>query len=51
MYVHRGGVIWMDPGHEGGPNRTVRVVSDCCARRSDIARIVRKPQMRFDREG
>lgn len=26
--VHRGGVIWMDPSHENGPNRTVRAVSD-----------------------
>ncbi|PIF77518.1 hypothetical protein CLU95_4693 [Variovorax sp. 54] len=41
--VHRGGVIWMGPGHEGGLNRTVCVVSDRCARRSDITRIVHEP--------
>ncbi len=49
--VHRGGMIWRDPGHEGGPNRTVRVVSDRYARRRDITRIVRELQMRFDLEG
>lgn len=46
--MHRGGAIRMDPGHEGGPNRTVRVVSDRCARRSDFAREL---QMRFDLVG
>jgi len=48
--VHRGGVIWMDPGHEGGPNWTVRVVSDRSTHRSDIARIIRETQMKFDLE-
>lgn len=48
--VHRGGVIWMDPGHEGGPNWTVRVVSDRGLHRSDIARIIRSLQERYDLE-
>ena len=47
--VHRGGVVWMDPG-EGGPNWTVRVVSDRGAHRADIAQIIRTLQMQFDLE-
>lgn len=48
--VHRGGVIWMDPSHEGGPNWTVRVVSDRGAPRADIAQIIRTLQVQFDLE-
>jgi len=47
--VHRGGVVWMDPG-EGGPNWTVRVVSDRGTHRADIARIIRNLQGQFDLE-
>lgn len=46
--VHRGRVIWMDPGDEGGPNWTVPVLTDRGTHRADIARIVRELQMRFD---
>ena len=47
--VHRGGVIWMDPS-EGGPNWTVRVVSDRGTHRADIARIIRTLQGQYDLE-
>ena len=47
--VRRGGVVWMDPG-EGGPNWTVRVVSDRGTHRSDIARIIRRLQSLYDLE-
>lgn len=46
--VHRGGVVWMDPGDEGGPNWTVRVVSDRGTHRADIARIIRDLQRQYD---
>lgn len=49
--VHHGGVIGIDPGDTGGANWTVRSVSDVSGYRSDIARIVRELQMRFDLEG
>lgn len=45
--VHRGGVVGM-PSEEGGPNWTVRVVSDRGAHRTDIAQIIRTLQMQFD---
>jgi len=48
--VHRGGVIWMDPAHQGGPNWTVRVVSDRGSHRADMAQIIRTLQMQFDLE-
>ena len=47
--VHSGGVVWKDPG-EGGPNWTVRVVSDRGAHRADVARIIRQLQAQFDLE-
>lgn len=46
--VHRGGVVWMDPGDEGGPNWTVKIVSDRGTHRADIARIIRETQVRYD---
>ncbi len=46
--VQAGGVIWMDPGHEGGPNWTVRSLSDRSTYRNDIARIIRDVQREFD---
>lgn len=48
--VHRGGVVWMDPGDEGGPNWTVRVLSDRATHRPDIARVIRELQMKFGME-
>lgn len=48
--IHHGGVIGIDPGDAGGANWTVRSVSDVSGYRSDIARIVRELQMRFDLE-
>ncbi|MDQ0038931.1 hypothetical protein J2W30_006719 [Variovorax boronicumulans] len=45
--VHRGGVVGM-PSEEGGPNWTVRVVSDRGTHRADIAQIIRTLQMQFD---
>ncbi|WP_295986373.1 hypothetical protein [uncultured Variovorax sp.] len=48
--VHRGGVVWMDPGDEGGPNWTVRVLTDRSTHRPDIARIIRQLQMKYDLE-
>ncbi|HSU23985.1 MAG TPA: hypothetical protein VLK60_18965 [Variovorax sp.] len=47
--VHAGGVVGIE-AEEGGPNWTVRVVSDPGRYRTDIARIVRQLQMRFDLE-
>lgn len=47
--VHRGGVIGI-PAEEGGPNWTVRVVSDRGTHRADIAQIIRTLQMQFDLE-
>lgn len=47
--VHTGGVIGID-ADEGGPNWTVRTVSDRGAYRGDIARIIRSLQMQFDLE-
>ncbi|MDM0118429.1 hypothetical protein [Variovorax arabinosiphilus] len=47
--VHRGGVVWMDPG-EGGPNWTVPVLTSRAMHRADIARIIRDLQMQFDLE-
>ena len=47
--VHRGGVIGMS-SEEGGPNWTVRVVSDRGTHRADIAQIIRTLQGQFDLE-
>lgn len=47
--VHRGGVIGI-PAEEGGPNWTVRVMSDRGTHRADIARIIRTLQGQFDLE-
>lgn len=47
--VHRGGVIGI-PAEEGGPNWTVRVVSDRGTHRADIAQIIRTLQGQFDLE-
>jgi hypothetical protein len=47
--VHRVGVIGIH-AEEGGPNWTVRVVSDRGAHRADIAQIIRTLQMQFDLE-
>lgn len=47
--VHRGGVVWMDPG-EGGPNWTVPVLTARTLHRADIARAIRELQMQFDLE-
>lgn len=46
--IQAGGVIWMDPGHEGGPNWTVRRVSNQENYRTDIARIIRDVQREYD---
>jgi hypothetical protein len=48
--VHRGGVIGI-PSEEGGPNWTVRVVTDRGTHRSDIAQIIRTLQGQYDLEG
>lgn len=48
--VHRGGVVWMDPG-EGGPNWTVPVMTARTLHRADIARIIRDVQRQYDMEG
>ncbi|SFQ41171.1 hypothetical protein [Variovorax sp. 770b2] len=45
--VHRGGVVGIR-SEEGGPNWTVRVVSDRGTHRADIAQIIRTLQMQFD---
>lgn len=45
--VHTGGVVWVE-SEEGGPNWTVRIVSDRGSHRADIARIIRQMQMQFD---
>lgn len=47
--VHRGGVVWME-SEEGGPNWTVRSVTDRGLYRPDIARIIRQLQMQYDLE-
>lgn len=47
--VHRGGVIGI-PSDEGGPNWTVRVVSDRGTHRADISRIIRQLQGQYDLE-
>lgn len=47
--VHRGGVVGIS-AEEGGPNWTVRVVSDRGTHRADIARIIRQLQVQFDLE-
>lgn len=47
--VHRGGVVWMDPG-EVGPNWTVPVLTARTLHRADIARIIRDVQRQFDLE-
>ncbi|MEZ2297290.1 hypothetical protein [Variovorax sp. RCC_210] len=47
--VHRGGVIRM-PSEEGGPNWTVRVVTDRGTHRNDIAQLIRTLQGQFDLE-
>jgi hypothetical protein len=41
--IHRGGVIGM-PAEDGGPNWTVRVVTDRGTHRADIAQIIRTMQ-------
>lgn len=48
--VHRCGVMWIEADGEGGPNWTVPVVSDRSLHRTDIARIIRELQMRYDVE-
>lgn len=45
--IHRGGVIGI-PSEEGGPNWTVRVVTDRGTHRADIAQIIRTLQGQFD---
>jgi hypothetical protein len=47
--VHCGGVVGIS-AEEGGPNWTVRVVSDRGTHRADIARIIRQLQEQFDLE-
>jgi hypothetical protein len=47
--VHRVGVIGIH-AEEGGPNWTVRVVSDRGSHRADIAQIIRTLQGQFDLE-
>ncbi|WP_418145529.1 hypothetical protein ABL850_15830 [Variovorax paradoxus] len=47
--VHRGGVVGIS-AEEGGPNWTVRVVSDRGTHRADIARIIRQLQSQVDLE-
>ena len=47
--VHRGGVVGI-VADDGGPNWTVRVVSDRGTHRADIAQIIRTLQMQFDLE-
>ena len=47
--VHRGGVIGI-PSDDGGPNWTVRVVTDRGNHRGDIAQIIRTMQMQYDLE-
>ena len=47
--IHRGGVVGM-PSEDGGPNWTVRAVSDRGTHRADIAQIIRTLQMQFDLE-
>jgi hypothetical protein len=45
--IHRGGVIGVE-SEDGGPNWTVRVMTDRDNHRSDIARIIRQLQMQYD---
>lgn len=47
--VHRGGVVWMDPG-ESGSNWTVPVLTARTLYRADIARVIRDLQRQFDFE-
>ncbi|RZL97309.1 MAG: hypothetical protein EOP73_25530 [Variovorax sp.] len=47
--VHTGGVVGI-ASEEGGPNWTVRVMTDRERHRHDIARIIRQLQMRYDLE-
>lgn len=47
--VHRGGVIGI-PSEDGGPNWTVRVVTDRGNYRGDIAQIIRTLQEQYDLE-
>ncbi|UVH54716.1 hypothetical protein NWF24_17875 [Variovorax paradoxus] len=47
--IHRGGVIGM-PSEDGGPNWTVRVVTDRGTHRADIAQLIRTLQGQFDLE-
>ena len=47
--VHRGGVVGIS-AEEGGPNWTVRVVSERDRHRNDIGRLIRELQMRYDLE-
>ncbi|WP_209546520.1 hypothetical protein [Variovorax sp. 1615] len=47
--VHRGGVIGI-PSEDGGPNWTVRVVTDRGNHRGDIAQIIRTLQGQYDLE-
>ncbi|RTD94416.1 hypothetical protein EJO68_11580 [Variovorax atrisoli] len=47
--VHRGGVVGI-LAEEGGPNWTVRIVTDRGSHRADIAQIVRTLQAQFDLE-
>lgn len=47
--VHAGGVVGIE-ADEGGPNWTVRVVSDRERHRNDIGRLIRELQMRYDLE-
>jgi hypothetical protein len=46
--VQDGGIVWKDPGHEGGANWTVRITRDIDTYRPDIARIIRQLQMQYD---
>lgn len=48
--VHTGGVVGTGGDGEGGPNWTVRVVSDRGTHRADIGRYIRDLQMRYDLE-
>jgi hypothetical protein len=45
--VHTGGVIGVE-SEEGGPNWTVRTMTDRTHHRTDIARIIRQLQMQYD---
>ncbi|CAN7457554.1 hypothetical protein LJR099_003081 [Variovorax paradoxus] len=47
--IHRGGVIGM-LSEDGGPNWSVRVVTDRGTHRADIAQLIRTLQGQFDLE-